>query len=380
MYVLMAVASDFPNGDAGSVRDAALAHIYEALGYEVILVGRGTRKRTGVFENIKYWSIFREANNFLEHLKRFYLYGHDYIASFKNIIRDRGKPSVIHIEDIPEKAINFLKQYSLIHNIPMVHDSTEWYSPCEFPLGKFDKAYYLKNRLNTKLIDKPIRVIAISRYLEKHFQRKDLKAVRIPVIMDVLNSPAIRMRDDNKIRFIYAGDPATKDYIKEIVQSFNQLTSEEKEKCELHVLGISEDQLKSLCGIKNFDKCFIIYGRVKREKVLDVLMEMDFSVLLRPAGERYAQAGFPTKAVEAMSHGVAMVCNLTSDLNLYLKDEDNSVLVESHQIKHLMAAVRKILSMDRKVIDQLKQNARITAERYFDYRKYKNILFHLIND
>ena len=35
MYVLMVVPSNFPNGDAGAVRDMAFAKIYQELGYEV---------------------------------------------------------------------------------------------------------------------------------------------------------------------------------------------------------------------------------------------------------------------------------------------------------------------------------------------------------
>ena len=35
MYVLMVVPSDFPNGDAGAVRDEAFALIYKELGYDV---------------------------------------------------------------------------------------------------------------------------------------------------------------------------------------------------------------------------------------------------------------------------------------------------------------------------------------------------------
>ena len=47
MYVLMVVPSNFPNGDAGAVRDMAFAKIYQELGYEVYLIGAGKTGKKG---------------------------------------------------------------------------------------------------------------------------------------------------------------------------------------------------------------------------------------------------------------------------------------------------------------------------------------------
>ena len=101
-----------------------------------------------------------------------------------------------------------------------------------------------------------------------------------------------------------------------------------------------------------------------------MLKEMDFSVLLRPAQERYAKAGFPTKVVEAMSHGVAMLCNPSSDLADYLKDGENALLCCGQDEDSVRKALLRASAMDRDVRITLRKNARKTAEQCFDYRGY----------
>ena len=319
MYVLMVVPSNFPNGDAGAVRDMAFANIYQVLGYKVFLIGAGRGAREGYYQGVRYYSMYRQANTLKDHLIKFLSSSNDYMTLINKIIEENGKPEVIHINSIPESAIGKLIYISKKNDIPLLHDSTEWYSPCEFSRGKLDKAYILKDRLNRKVIRNPIKVIGISSYLTEHFQQRGLKAVRIPVIMDVKNTET-SVNTDEKVKLIYAGSPAKKDYLKEIVLGVTLLSEENQKKLELHILGATDEQIRRLTQLEKLPDCIKPYGRVPREKVEEVMLQMDFSVLLRPSGERYAKAGFPTKSVEAMSHGVAMICNISSDLGMYLKD------------------------------------------------------------
>jgi len=260
----------------------------------------------------------------------------------------------------------------------MIHDSTEWYSPCEFTHGKLDKAYILKDRLNRKVICSPIKVVGISSYLTKHFHERGLPAARIPVIMDVENTRVSDVTTSEKVRLIYAGSPAKKDLLREVVLGISGLTSKEQNRIELHVYGASIEQLKTAASVEAVPDCIKAYGRVPRSEVEHAMLESDFSILLRPAEERYTKAGFPTKSVEAMSHGVAMICNLTSDLGMYLEDGVNAVIARSHDEESFGAAIRRVLALDRKGINQIKKNARATAEKNFDYRKWVPALKRLI--
>lgn len=379
MYVLMVVPSDFPNGDAGAVRDMAFANIFKTLGYDIFLVGAGKNNNKGDVDGIHYFSTYRPAQNKIDHLKRFAFSKATYMSFIKQINAQNGQPSVIYVNDISHGVIKELRRVAEQNSIPMIHDSTEWYSPCEFAHGKLDKQYILKDNLNRRVIEKPIKVIAISSYLAEYFRSRGLQSVRIPVIMDI-ESAKTSLNTDNKVKLIYAGSPANKDYLKEIVLGIALLSDTAQHKMELHILGANEDQIKTLTRLQSIPKCIKAYGRVPREQVEEVMLGMDFSVLLRPAEERYAKAGFPTKSVEAMSHGVAMLCNISSDLGMYLKDGENAIVVNGHDEKTFAQGLERILSLSREQIDLIKVNARQLAEKEFDYRNWVTTVSELIGE
>lgn len=379
MYVVFVVPSNFPNGDAAAVRDLAFAKIYQELGYKTILIGMGRESKYGVYEGIEYYSLYATKSRIVDHIKQFIDYKSRCTSCINNIVaKERHLPSVIHINDINEKMVTHLVKFAKRNgNIPIIHDSTEWYSPCEFKFGKIDKAYILKNRTNRKVIRLPIKVIAISSYLEKHFISKGLETIRVPVIMDVMNSP-ISINDSDLINLIYAGSPATKDYLKEIVEAIVQLEPDKQERIRFHVLGVDEKQLLDLSDMSYLPQCIKVYGRVPREKVIELMLKMDFSLLLRPSDERYTKAGFPTKSVEAMSHGVAMICNISSDLGLYLENGKNSVVVSECSTEAFKNALLSVLTLKREDINVIKNNARKLAEMQFDYRSYSSYIDRLI--
>lgn len=379
MYVLMVVPSDFPNGDAGAVRDMAFANIFKALGYEIFVIGAGKNKKEGVVDGIHFFSVYRPAQSRIGHLKRFIFSKKVYMSFIKQIKEQYGQPSIIYINDVPHSLIRKLRNEAEKNNILMLHDSTEWYSPCEFAHGKLDKQYILKDNLNRRIIKNPIKVICISSYLTAHFRSRGLHAVRIPVIMDVENART-SLNTDEKIKFIYAGSPANKDYLKEIVLGTALLLKEAQKRIELHILGADEDQIKTLTKLQNLPLCIKAYGRVPREQVEEIMIGMDFAVLLRPSEERYAKAGFPTKSVEAMAHGVAMLCNNSSDLGMYLKDDENAIIVEGHDEHSFVKGLERVLSLSREQIDTIKTNARKLAEKEFDYRIWIDTVSRLIGE
>lgn len=380
MYILMVVPSDFPDSDAGAVRDEAFSKIYRALGFDVVLIGKGTQKKGGVYKNIRYSSIYIEANTLFEHGKRYLKNIKNYIDSINSIIEELGMPRVIHINDLPKEVIDYILNISKINNILVLHDSVEWYSSCNFPLGCLDMAYILKNRLNKKVIRNPIKVIGISSYLTDYFQSKNIDAVRIPVIMDVKEITDVSVNNSDKIKLIYAGNPGRKDYLKEMVNGIELLSDYDKSKFECNIYGVTEKQILDIAGRNKLSSCIHCYGRVSRNEVKKNLLKSDFSVLIRPSGKRYAKAGFPTKSVEAMAYGVAMICNLSSDLALYLKDMENAVIVNGCDEKAFAETVGRVLYMSRLDIEHIKKQAQRTAEQFFDYRKYIEVVRRLIEE
>lgn len=370
MYVLMISPNKFPRGDAGAVRDEYFAKIYQELGYEVYYIGMGIDSNTGVFREIKYYSAYRTNITVLQKIKNAVNYKKTIEDIYKKINNICGTPSLIHIYDIPRYGIEWAIKIAKENSIPIIHDSVEWYSPCEFPLGRFAYQYILKNRTNTRYIKNPISVIAISSYLERYFLDKGLKTIRIPVIMDPFDYfPKIR-KNDNLIRLVYAGSPARKDYLKECVQAFEKLPVNQKKKFIFNIFGADESFVKSCTVSGVIPNGMVAFGRVPRNQVIKALEEADFSVLLRPSDERYAQAGFPTKSVEAMMNGCAMLCNLSSDLGMYLKDGENAILVNDSTCEAMYMALQRVAAMSHSELTKIREMARRTAEDSFYYKNY----------
>lgn len=368
MYALMIGPNDFPNGDAGAVREYMFASIYQKLGHEVILIGECKKNKSGYYNGIRYYSVYDPSERRIEKVIKYITKNKSYINLINETIALKGLPDLIHIGSLPEFVIRYLLRLSKESNVTIIHDSTEWYSKCEFDHGMWDKAYILKNRLNKTVIRSPIKVMAISTYLESYFLGKGILATRIPVLFDVKNTAISGQKNDEKIQLIYAGSPAKKDYIREIITGINSLSEDEKGKLELHILGVNRKQLNEYYHISQLHECIRVYGRVSREYVDEMMQRMDFSVLLRPSDERYTKAGFPTKTVEAMAHGVAMICNITSDLDLYLQRGVNAILVENCSAEAFSMAVKHVLSLEKSEINEIKKNARLLAENNFDFR------------
>lgn len=383
-YVLMVVPSDFPNGDAGAVRDFVFAKIYQELGYEIVLIGMGKNETVGNYYGVNYYSLYKKRKTAWEHLNYYFGYMIRCRRLMDKLMKEKGEPALIHINDISHGMIRWIISFGKKKRIPILHDSTEWYSPCEFNKGRLDKAYILKDRLNKSVIRNPVRVIAISEYLRNHFIMRGLRAIRIPVIMDIMSIQAKTVRVEEKkrypdiVRLIYAGSPASKDYLSEIMDAASTLQSEIQGRIELNILGVNEKQLCDLAQINVIPSYVKVYGRVPRKTVLETMQSMDFALLLRPENERYAKAGFPTKSVEAMAHGVAMLCNITSDLGMYLEDGENAIVVKDCSSKAVAEAILRVTAMSREEIETIKSNARKLAEKEFDYRLYVNRMKELL--
>ena len=380
MYVLMVTPNKFPNGDAGAVRDEYFAKIYIELGYDVYHIGMGPETKTGTYKGIKYYSTYNENISIVQKIRNSLNYRSNVERIYEDICKEQGEPSVIHIYDIPKSGIEWAISIAKQNRIPIIHDSVEWYSPCEFKHGKFAYPYILKNRTNTRLIRKPISVIAISSYLQNYFREKGLYVTRIPVVMDSNEYFPKERHEEDKINIVYAGSPAKKDYLQECVLAYERLSDEIKEKIEFTILGVTGEYLIECTNKKRIPKGINALGRVSRETVISHLEKADFSILLRPENERYTKAGFPTKSVEAMMNGSAMLCNITSDLSMYLNDGENAIIVKDSSIDSMYDAFIRVAELSHEELTKLRGNARKTAECSFDYHLYVQNVNTIINE
>ena len=165
----------------------------------------------------------------------------------------------------------------------------------------------------------------------------------------------------------------SKDHIDQFIKAISILSPKDQLKIEFNILGVTYDQYKSKYGIINqnlLNDIIFFRGRVSRNEVMDYLTNTDFTVLFRPSEERYAKAGFPTKSVESLSTGTPILCNLSSDLGMYLVDGKNSILVNQPTEKELKNAIKRILTLNKKQLEQMQMLSYETAINNFDRTRY----------
>ena len=383
--VFVIISGDkYPNGDAGAVREHALASLIRDVGYTplVISMGLSTKFQMKNYDGVSYYSLrYKHQNIFFRALGRL-LYNRNLNRILKRL--DKSEIKGIMYVSGGRNTLGYVLEFAKNNSINLYHDSVEWYSPEEFVDGEQSPAYQANNALNTKIIGKGWRTIAISSYLYDHFKERCDKAIRIPVIMNVDAIECnLQPSAEGKIKFVYAGSPGTKDYLAEIISGFSMLSNEEIKKVELHIVGVTTEQLVDVCDAKTSDidrlgSSLIVYGRLPREKAVEKVRNADFSLLLRDETLRYAKAGFPTKIVESLSCGTPPMCNYSSDLSMYLTDEENAFIINGHDAQAVNATIKRILCLDKADFSRIRVNARTTAENYFDYKNYAEEIRELL--
>lgn len=374
MRKALIVSTDkYPEGDAGAIRTENFANIFAELGYEPFVTGLGvsTDYQIKKKDGINYIS-FRDKNNSLINRVKNYFQYEKRLKSFINTI---GNIDLIMFVNIPENVVWYIKKYAKNSRIPILCDCVEWYSKEQFKFGSLHPTYRRKDRYIRKVIDHNVKVVSISSYLDSYFKRKEIESIRIPVILDVRNTAYRKKTLKGKRVFLYAGMPGKKDYIKVMLHGFSQLSKDELKKIEVRLVGICEKDLIEQCEIDGETINYLngslkCYGRISRNQVLEHLEETDFTMLLRDEKSRYAKAGFPTKIVESLATATPVLTNITSDLQMYINDGINGIIVNSCSAEAFGYALKRAICLtDDEMID-MKIKSRNTAEKYFDYRMY----------
>lgn len=369
---------NFPNGDASSIRLDCLTTLMKNAGFEIYIVSMARiEPNTWIdYNGKKYISIRSTSGSIIKRLGNVL----GYKQRVKKIIDDLGKVDALFLASAPLECFIYFERYAKSNDIQLYADRTEWYSPNEFKFGKLHPTYWANITINKKLIDRQWKVISISKYFESYYTSKGINTTRIPAIMDTQGIAKWEANDSQKITVVYAGSPAKKDSLNLIVEGYKCLDDKYKDKIHLKVIGVSEGQYRELYGETEEILGVQFLGRVSRETVLSNLEHADFSTLMRDNTARFAKAGFPSKVAESLSVGIPMITNFTSDLELYLKDGSNSIIVEDYSAEAYCRALIRASELSGEVIEKMHINARKTAEEVFDYRNYSDAVCRLISD
>ena len=136
--------------------------------------------------------------------------------------------------------------------------------------------------------------------------------------------------------------------------------------------GLTVDELERASAFVSF------LGRVPHSDIGKLYAIADYSMLLKPEGKRFSAAGFPTKLAESWGHGVPVIANLSSDLNLYLESGFNGYISSSSQPEDFAKAIKEALNTPEYV--KMRKEARRTSLYELDYRVFINDFRKFLKD
>ncbi len=377
----------FPTGEAASTRVLTMGKILRSLGHTVVYIGKTLDPEKqdslqGNYDGFDYYNLVN-GGRIIDKVRQLLFSG---VLSMNLINEKKLTPNIVIYYGTSSAYLLPFLRYRKKYNFKFITDIVEWYDATHVAGGKYGPNAMDVNYSIKKLIPKSDGVIAISSYLKNYYDDHQLPTVRIPILIDRKN-PKWNLNQDssfdpNNLNLVYAGVPGKKDLMNILIEAIEILV-DEGHPIVFHMLGPNNDQIKNILGEKShltekLKENLILYGRVPQNEVPKYVTKADFSVLIRP-NKRYAHAGFPTKFVESLASGIPVIANLTSDLNLYLKDGHNGFIIDGFDRDAVVKTLRKVLRLTIHQKKDMKVNAIHEAHQSFDYVKYKETMVAFLN-
>lgn len=378
MSVLFMATQELPDQSANATRIISLAKLFRSCGEEPVLIGTRYHADTvlqGVYEGLEYSHVDASAYESISKVKRAKFLAQIWVKALDDAWMKEHFRMII-VSGFINQSNSFIVRWARKKHISVCYNSVEWYDGNnEVFLGIGGKIKFLFNRYNLMIQHPKIgNIIAISSLLAQYYCKKNCNTIRIPTIVDKNKYHFVAQNDNEKLIVAYAGSPAKKDYIVNAIKALSILSIEERKHIELHLygvdakqlmlLGVPENMLRELSGV------LFAHGRIPYAEVQGKITAADFTVLLRP-NLRYANAGFPTKVGESMMCGTPVIANHTSDLNLYIRDNETGIVAADESAEACVDAFRIALQMDAEEKAAMRLAARTEAETAFNYMSYK---------
>ncbi|EOW6803693.1 glycosyltransferase [Cronobacter muytjensii] len=316
----------FPDIDAAGKRVQKIVNMLEMIDEcENIIVGgweQGSATEKSISDKTqhksfsvldkKYKSKFRKLNNFL-------FMG---VKIIPWMITNKGRYSHIFIYNTPFLFSLVIFLLSKVLHKKVILDSTEWYESEHLVGGKYGAAS-LENWCRMFLAY-PLfnNIIAISTYLENFYNKKRKNIIKIPPLSDQYYEPHLNDKCNSTLSFFYAGSPGKKDRLDNFVEDL--LRSKTMGiNLKFYIAGIDKTKFLELYPAyrakdKVLDERFVFLGRIPMTEVFTWYAKVNYCVFFRE-NKRYALAGFPSKYVEAISHGIPVITNAIGDISTELK-------------------------------------------------------------
>jgi len=276
------------------------------------------------------------------------------IKPYIELCQKYGTISTIICYNFPAIALDKLRRYCFKNSINCIADVTEWYSVegrnIVVKIVKGMDVWYRMRIVHKKLDG----LLVISRFLENYY-RNCKNNLYIPALVDTQEEKwkANYEKSDSVLKLVYAGSPGYKDRIDVLIEALRFV----KRNYILDIIGITKEQYLSMYpqhkAFLKASSSINFHGRLKHLDTLQYVKKANYSCFFR-MNDRMCEAGFPTKFVESITCGTPVITNKVSNLDEYMKENENGVLlkkIDSRKIAELIERIDFTMSVNRKLFD-----------------------------
>lgn len=360
--------------------------ILNRLGYSVALIGVNREATLGEIATMHKLAV-GEENRYLELENTLTVKGLFKYARIAKMIR-------AFMDDVAQQGrVKFVISYQAPSYALILKDVAEW---CKRQGAKyivncaditvFDSQPLLRrivmtrnwnylHKVNRKYAD---GLIAVSRYIEKFYQKEGMPSVIIPPLFDEFVDNEYELSSTTTL--VYAGTPfvlkknvntvGMKDRLDKIVDLCLKL-SVEGVAYQMLVVGITKE-LYTTCiprhkdALKN-NKDIVFKGRLLHKDTLEAVRNADYMLNIRDHNVMN-EAGLSTKVVESVSLGTPVVMNSIGDTFMYLREGITGYELSGDE-KRDVALLKKLC--DKSLDDRVTLKKHCAGDRTFALEKYE---------
>lgn len=357
----------FPYGSAPAFRTFQLSKLAALCGCNVTVIAKSINADDTFYDNWKNKNINIECISVEDR----------YNGSYSKAVNECLNKGTFELIIRPSSIRHYYEVDRIVrrNRVPQIFDSVEWYDATNWRLQHLDYRYYKFLYMWYFVFKKADGIIAISRLIQEHFKKMNSNVVRIPTITDCENTIYRTKIQNSIVRFVFSGQlDRGKDNLDTFIEALDAV-DKAGIRSQLDIYGPDLKTVQKHLGKKSYlltqHKNIIIHGRVPQEEAQQACLNCDYSVFFR-LNRRSANAGFPTKLGECMTFGTPAICNDTGDISLVMNNRINGFLLKTKTTEEIKETLKYILGMTVEEREQMRKEARKSAEQFFDYRNYEN--------
>jgi glycosyltransferase involved in cell wall biosynthesis len=277
---------------------------------------------------------FKKSNNTLINLYR-YLNG--FKKGLKIIIKENGKPDLIHVHILLRTGI-LGWWYSKKFNIPYI--VTEHWSG--YITGAFEKKNFIYKKLSLFVLKSTSKIIVVSPSLKTELIQRGISEEKIEIIPNVVeslkNNNSTKINNDKTIILSVADLVDDIKRISDVIDVISKLDN--KENIEYHIIGdgIDRERLETTAKRKGVLNSVVFFlGRKTNEEVLEIINSCDFLVT------NSTIETFSVVTAEALLAGKPVIATRCGGPE-YFVNKSNGILIKSRNRNELADAIKIMIS------------------------------------